>query len=164
MTPERRPFDRERLSPSSRQFAERLFAAHPAFQAGASNTDSPRAAQGDLRVEVASPTGDPRRALVLWVENEEPRLSFGGWQTRASLWGGADAVAPILRVVNAILANEVVLLVDLRGDPTVTPGMVDLSEEGSLLEELQRHWSTNRMSLRSWTGAADRELAPSDVK
>lgn len=73
------------LAQPSAFVAERLLRRLPELRDYARMTPAPRSDEFDLLVEIPSPTGDPNRQVVVWMENGlEPSIEFGEWHTHAS--------------------------------------------------------------------------------
>ncbi|MCY3002414.1 MAG: hypothetical protein NTV21_11480 [Planctomycetota bacterium] len=153
------PLELAKLSPESRQFATRLFAAVP--QAEPCSRMEGRA-HADLLVEIPSPTGDPDRRLVIWMEGgDEPSVGFGEWHTHDGLWGGDDAM---VELVKAILADQFVLAHDIGGTHPGSCGGLDLRDPNALVEELTSRHSPGRVRLWTWSGRGDREVGLQDLE
>lgn len=153
------PLDFSRLSTPSREFANRLFPVVPEAEScsrmeGGTSTD--------LLVEIPSPTEDPDRRVVIWMEGgDEPSLAFGDWHTHAGLWNEDDA---IIDLVQAILADQFVLIYDVGGEHSGHCGVLDLRIEDALVEELTSKYSPGRVRIRTWSGRGDREVGVQDLR
>lgn len=111
--------------------------------------------------KVPSPTGDQRRAISLWLdENRVPTLEFGAWHSHADLWDpGPDmGLRRMLDYLERITDGEIVLA-EL---PTIGNGMpfrvIDLSDREEVLDELTSPDVPPQMKLLSWSGAEDAVL------
>jgi hypothetical protein len=159
--------DPSKLSPASRRFAERLLtslprlAPHAFMEPGRERPDV-----FELLVEVPSPTGDPARTLVLWMDGGEPSLAFGPWHTHAGLFHEVqgDHDEALLETAAAILSDRFVLCFDVGGAHDGHAGVLDLRDENALAEELTSASSPGTVDLRSWGGTADRRVASSDLR
>jgi hypothetical protein len=144
-----------------------LFEAIPQIAQHASmeiNRDRPE--EFELLVEVPSPTGDPQRKLVIWMEGGEPSLGFGAWHTHAGLFGeikGAGCEG-LIDTAAAILSDKFVLCYDIGGEHDGHCGVLDLRDEEALAEELTSKYSPGEVNLRSWGGSADRHVGLGDLK
>jgi hypothetical protein len=114
-----------------------------------------------LLVTIPSPTGDRRRRLAIWLdENSIPSLEFGGWHSHADLWDRDPDVGlrRMLDYLERITDGEIVL----AEFPTVADGMpyrvVDLLDRHEILDELTAPTIPSDMKLLSWSGAEDAVL------
>jgi len=154
------PFDLARLTGASRAFAESLFRDVPEAREHASmEGDEPNALH--LLVQMPSPTGDPAREIVLWMNGDEPSVGFGTWHTHAGLWDEDDDMA---RLVRAILDGQFVLVADEQGSIGEWADVIDLREPEELLDALTSPDAPARMRILSWSGREDRELGLSDLE
>lgn len=152
------PLDPSMLSLASSRFATRLYEAIPEARSCSKMEGSTSA---DLLVEIPSPTMEPDRQLVIWMEGGiEPSVAFGGWHTHAGLWDGEDG---IIDLVKAILADQFVLVHDVGGEHSGNCGVVDLRIPDALMEELTSKYSPGRLGIRSWSGRGDREVGVQDL-
>ena len=120
----------------------------------------------DLVVEVPSPTGDPQRKLVVWMEDGEPSLGFGPWHTHAGLFGEVQGAGcdGLIDIAAAILADKFVLCCDVGGEHAGHYDVIDLRDEDALAEELTSQYSPGTVELRSWGGSSDRRVDLADVR
>lgn len=123
----------------------------------------------DLVVDVPSPIGDPSRGLQIWVDDDQLSVGFGEWHTHASLWRHearhGDERTALLDLLAAIVADQFVLTTDVGGEHDGDWGVLDLREPDALLESLTSPiYAPPRLRLRSWTGAADAEVGPEDLR
>lgn len=156
------PLDLSRLSAASRMFADRLFGFAPDVkQHAAMETDAREAGRFQLLVTIPSPTGDADRAIVFWMEGDEPSLGFGEWHTHASLFGQPNhgSLDELLDLFRAIRADRVVLC---RTDATKdnhNETLLDLREPDALEDELTSPAGSGELELLSWGGTADRRVS-----
>jgi hypothetical protein len=137
------------------------FAHHPA--AARANMLMEKRSDGSwsLLITIPSPTGDRRRRLAIWLdENSVPSLEFGGWHSHADLWD-ADPEVGLCRMLDyleRITDGEVVL----AALPTIGDGMpyrvLDLTDRQEILDELTAPTIPTDMKLLSWSGAEDAVL------
>lgn len=137
------------------------FADHPA--AGRANMLMESRADGSwsLLIVIPSPTGDRRRRVAIWLDdNSVPSLEFGGWHTHADLWDTDPEVGlrRMLDYLERITDGEVVL----AALPTVGDEMpcrvLDLADREEILDELTAPTIPPDMKLLSWSGAEDAVL------
>jgi hypothetical protein len=157
--------DLGKLSASSREFGARLFAAIPQLVQHASMESAGRPETFELSVEVPSPTGDPQRKLVIWMEDGEPSLGFGPWHTHCCLFGDVQGAGcdGLIDVVGAILADKFVLCCDVGGEHDGHCRVLDLRDADALADEVTSQYSPGTVSLRSWGGSADRSVRLADL-
>jgi hypothetical protein len=145
--------------PSRRVLA--AFAHHPA--SGRANLLMEKGADGiwSLLIKIPSPTGDRRRLLSIWLdENRVPSLEFGGWHSHADLWDSDPGVGlqRMLDYLERITDGEIVL----AALPTVADGMpfrvLDVMDRQEVLDELTAPTADGQMKLLSWSGAEDAVL------
>ena len=120
----------------------------------------------DLIVEIPSPTGDPQRKLVIWMEDGEPSVGFGPWHTHAALFGELQSTGcdGFIDTVAAILDDKFVLCCDVGGERDGHCGALDLRDDDALADELTSQYSSGTVSLRSWGGSSDRSVCLGDLK
>lgn len=120
----------------------------------------------DVLIQVPSPTGDPQRTLVIWMDDGEPSLGFGSWHTHASLLGDREGAGceRIIDTAAAILADQFVLCYDVGGADDAYCGVLDLRDEEALAGEITSKYSPGKVDLRSRGGSADRRVGLGDVK
>ena len=113
-------------------------------------------------VAIPSPTGDPRRAVSIRLDERQiPTLEFGAWHTHADLWDGdlRSGIRKMLAYLERIIDGEVVL----AGAPTVGDGLpfrvIDLGDRDEVPDELTSPVVPKNMKLLSWSGAQDAELS-----
>ena len=160
--------DVSRLAGPSKLFASRLLHRLPELETHARMKPSSEPDEFDLWLEIPSPSGDPKRKVVMWMEEGvEPSLGFGEWHSHAGVErpGGdlpeqADAIIDLIR---AILADQVVLIYDIGGEHDGSWGLIDLRDQDALLEELTSKYSPGRVKIRTWSGRDDREVGLEDL-
>ncbi len=110
---------------------------------------------------IPSPTGDPRRPISIWLdENRVPTLEFGAWHSHADLWD-PDPDVGLSRMLDYLerITNGEIVLAEL---PTVGDGLpfrvLDLSDREEVVDELTSPNSSGQMKLLSWSGAEDAVL------
>ena len=156
-----------KLSDQSKRFAAQLFAGVP-WLADHATFDS-RASQPphDLLVQLRSPTGDDGRMLTIWMEDGEPSVEFGAWHTHATVWGAArpgEEIMAIIELIQAIVADEFVLIEDVGGEHSGHIGVLDRRNKDDILDELTSKWSPGRVRIKSWTGSVDEEIGLDDFE
>ncbi len=149
----------------ARQFADRLFARLPWLVWHANLSSGGGSSVRELLIQVPSPTGDEDRLVTIWFEDGEPSVGFGPWHTHATClpashrdnkWDG------IIDLVEAIFADDFVLMEDVGGDYGGHTGGIDRRAKDDLLDELTSKWSPGRARLKSWTGTTDKEVTVDD--
>ena len=137
------------------------FADHPAARRANMLMEKRADGKWSLLITIPSPTGDRRRRLAIWLdENFVPSLEFGGWHTHADLWDANPEVGlrRMLDYLGRITKGEVVL----AALPTIGDGMpyrvLDLSDREEILDELTAPTIPSDMELLSWSGAEDAVL------
>ncbi len=164
---ERVAYDCASLDGPSRFFAERLFRRLPQLEEHAYMVRRP-SGELSLGASLASPTGDPDRALGIWMnEGVEPSVTFGWWHTHAGLEVAdpddeTDPAAQadcIIALVEGILADLVVQVspVEKQHKPGWEYGYaVDLREPDLWRAALLREYP-GRVRVATWSGKGDRE-------
>lgn len=148
--------DLSKLAPASSRIAARLFNAIPDAQAYSRMEGS---AYADLLVEIPSPTGDPDRQLVIWMEGgDEPSLAFGEWHTHVS----PSEDGKLFDLAKAILADQLVLAYHMSEEQSGYCDLIDLRDPDALLEELTSEHSSGHVRTRTWSGRGDREFSSED--
>jgi hypothetical protein len=160
------PLERSVLTAASRWFAARALATFPEIAPhafGVPHRD--RVGEHDLQIEVPSPTGDPDRALVFWMADDEPSLGFGPWHTHATLFGEleTDGCTRMLEHARAIFADQFVVCRELGGTYDGRRSELDLREPMALVEELTSPYSCGTVELQSWGGTVDRRVTLADL-
>jgi hypothetical protein len=155
------------LSARSRQLALVVFNAFPGWKVFAKSELRAGNHEGDLLVEVPSPTGDKARQLSVWIdEGGEPSIGFGWWHTHASLFGCSreDEANAIVLMLKAIVADEFVITHEGGLPEDSDPwGVLDLREQDALEEALTSKYAGHALRILSWTGAADRTITLNDL-
>lgn len=149
--------DASKLDEGSRQVLA-AFADHPAARCANMLMEERTDGSWSLLVTIPSPTGDRRRRVAIWLdENHVPTLEFGGWHSHADLWHADPDVGlrRMLDYLERITDGEVVL----AALPTVADGMpyrvLDLMDREEILDELTAPTIPTDMKLLSWSGAED---------
>jgi len=158
--------DRSKLSSASASFASRLFKSLPELEQHARMEPNPdRVEQFELIVEVQSPTGDPHRSIVIWMEDGEPSLAFGTWHTHGGLFGEIQSKGceGLIDTARAILRDQFVLCYDMGGENDGRCGVLDLRNQDAIAEELTNKYSPGKVEIRSWSGSADRGIGLNDL-
>jgi hypothetical protein len=161
MKPRTAELDPSKLDEASRRVLA-AFKDHPAGHVANLLMDERADGRWCLRVTIPSPTGDRRRRLAIWLdENSVPTLEFGGWHSHADLWDPDPDVGlrRMLDYLERITDGEVVL----AEYPTIADGMpyrvVDLLDGQEILDELTAPTIPSDMKLLSWSGAEDAVLS-----
>jgi len=155
------------LTEQSEQFSTRLFARIPWLRTHARPDPRTSESPHDLFIQVASPTGDDRRLLTIWMQDGEPSIGFGDWHTHATVWGAdkpGQECSAIIDLVQAILEDDFVLIEDVGGEYSGHVGVLDRRNEDDLLDELTSKWSPGRVRMKSWTGSVDKEGGLDDLE
>jgi hypothetical protein len=178
---EKADLDKSRITNESRLFAEELFERFPEFRRYATMERQSGDESWNLVVVVPAPSGDPKTDMTVWVQKgdpPEPSVEFGMWHTHESVW--AEIVwyrgikwgesiysesdrSKLLNLIAGILAERFILCEDIGGVGDGSVGILDLSREDAILEELTSKYSPGRVRLRSWTGRLDREMSLDDL-
>lgn len=155
--------DLELLGPELRAIAERVIAARPACTA----LVRVEVDRGHPLVIFRSPTDEDARRMVLWDEDGDLGLEFGGWHTHGNIacWtrDAGDEVASLTAITLAIIDGELVTAVDVGGAHDGSLTTLDLAEPDALLEALTSRFSPGRMRIETWSGTGDREVSLEDV-
>jgi len=163
------PFDEERLSDISRNFAANLFDRLPDIRFSASMEAGPDDEKFELVIDLPSPAGDDERRLGIWIdETGEPSVGFGAWHTHESVWIADSQIrknnSDLIDLVEAIISDNFVLIQDIGGEYDGSWGVLDLRAEGAIEEELTSKYSPGRIRIISWSGNGDRELGIEDLE
>jgi hypothetical protein len=152
--------DASKLDEASRRVLA-AFKDHPAARVANLLMEKRTDGSWSLLVTIPSPTGDRRRRLRIWLdENSVPSLEFGGWHSHADLWDPDQDVAlrRMLDYLERITDGQIVL----AEVPTIADGMpyrvVDLLDRQEILDELTSPTIPTDMKLLSWSGAEDAVL------
>ncbi len=166
--PEVAQLDESRITSESRRFAADLFARFPDLRPHASMERQQGEEVWTVVVEVPAPSGDPRSRLVVWMNGDEPSVTFGDWHTHEGFQGGGSregsARAALLDLIAGIFADRMVLCEGVAGASDGHITLLDLEWQDALLEELTSKYSPGRARLRSWTGRLDREIGLADLE
>ncbi len=155
--------DLRELTPEGARFARRLFEWQPEWRHQATVDDS-YGERGTLVVRVPSPTGDPDRELIVWMDDGvEPSVGFGRWHTHAGVFCWSDeALTPegqdtrILKLIDDIIHDRCVICIDIgKEEDSLEWSVVDLTCRDHLLDELTSPYAQAGVDLRSWGGSAD---------
>jgi len=127
------------------RFAARLFRRLPWLrdETNAWKASEPEAPDHVL-VQIASPTGDAGRSVTIWLDDGEPSVEFGPWHTHSTVWGAdksGDQWDAIIDLIEAIFADEFVLVQDVGGDHDGSTGVLDRRTKHALIDELTSKWS-----------------------
>ncbi len=148
MTLETLELDPSRLTKLSRTFLSQLAQRFPELANLARMDRRPEATECDLRVEVPSPSGDPERTLVIWMnQGDEPSVGFGPWHTHAGLEltpDGCDEMDAILDVVQSIVEDRVFLYQEAEGTKIGAVSLFDVDRPEWLVDELTSPNSSGR--------------------
>ena len=168
MATEPEPLDSAKLAEPSRSFLTLLARRLPDFARHARMELRSGSEGHDLLVELTSPTGDPKRDLVLWMENgDEPSVGFGEWHTHDWYPRGAGPSATaeaMIDLIELILADRIVLLQNVGGEHDGSIDFLDLRDPEALADELTAPWSPGRARILTWSGRGDREVSLGDLK
>ncbi len=147
----------------SLRLSDAVFSSLPSLRHYASMERSGELDGLSLYVAVPSPTEDPERELVIWVDQYgSPSVGFGPTHDHGSLHADdddEDGIFAMLGLVSAILQGDL-LIVEEAGDENTRCGYwIDLREPDALMECLTEPDSPGRLWLKSWSGKADREVS-----
>lgn len=161
--------DETRLGATSRALATALFAAFPAARDSAHMVDGAEADGYSPEIALDSPTCDPGRRLGVWLdESGIPSVDFGTWHTHGDVLSGDSSLPRRVRAVSdivaAILADQLVLIVDVGGEYSGHTSVLDLREPDALEDELTSRYSPGCLRIQSWSGRLDREVGLSDLE
>jgi hypothetical protein len=156
------------LTGHSKRLASRLFHQLPESRNHARMEPSSAPDEYKILVEIPSPSGDSNRQVVLWMEDYvEPSVGFGEWHSHAGVETPDEDFTRqadgIIHLLQAILADQIVLIYDVGGSYDGNWGLVDLRDEDALLEELTSEFSPGRVKIRTWSGCGDREIGLEDL-
>ena len=101
------------------------------------------------------------------MEDGEPSVEFGDWHTHATVWGAdrpGQECSAIIDLIQAILADEFVLIEDVGGEHSGPTSVLDRRNKDDVLDELTSKWSPGRVRMKSWTGAVDKEVGLEDLQ
>ena len=158
------PLEEERLSDISRNLTANLFDRLPDLRFSASMVAEQNDEKFDLVIDLASPTGDDKRKLRIWVdETGEPSIGFGDWHTHENVLTADSQIrnnnSDLIDLIEAIITDNFVLIQDIGGKHDGFLGVLDLKSEGAIEEELTSKYSPGRIRIISWSGNGDRELS-----
>ena len=155
-------FDPKVLGATSRRLAHAVLTALPGLEQYASMMEGQEADGLSLILKVPSPSGDTGRSLVIWVDEVcTPSIEFGPTHTHEAPDG--EGIAAVVDRAKAILADEMVIIVDVGGRYTGTAGFMDLRDPDALLEELTSRYSPGQALLKSWSGQSDRFVSTENI-
>ncbi len=111
-----------------------------------------------LYIDAPSPTGDPERPFVIWVdERVTPSIGFGPDHYHEH--DDDEGVADLLDWADAILNDEVVIIEPVDRAHPWRAHWIDLREPDELEDELTCPGSPDRLWLKGWSGNTDREVS-----
>lgn len=116
--------------------------------------------RGGQQMWVMPAERDPTLELVVWLDDGEPSVSYGGWHTHASVCAGDPALPTeerVLAVILKILADELVLVCE---EPDGVRELLPLADDDALLDLLTDPYGTGDVRVRSWSGVHDRAVGP----
>lgn len=158
------------LTKLSHDFATKLFARFPKMAPVAQMYQTNPNLDFELFINYPSPTGDTSRNLIIWVEDDEygePSVSFGTWDTHASVVEATsstqDDTSALLDLIQAIIADEFVLIKNIATEYDVNETILDLREPDALVEMLTGRWSSGKVRIRSFSGIRDGEFTLEDI-
>ncbi len=121
---------------------------------------SPDGGSFELRVEVPSPTGDPRRAIVFFVSDGDPSIAFGHWHSHSVATLGTDdgyQEMDLLEAADLILRGDIVCFYEIKAEPTFG-GILDLRRNDEILDLLTDPCASGPVDILSWDGTKDRRV------
>ena len=135
------------LAEGENEFVEALLAAHPEWERLLSRIPDTQPDTWTINLEVPSPTGDSGRCIAIWLEGGEPSVAFGGnWHTHAR------SLAEFWQHVEAILADELVLAVDVGGEYDGFEDVLDFRDQDAAIERLTEKYSGDPWGLLFMSG------------
>ena len=151
-------FDRGLLGQLSKRVCNILFSALPDLEKYASCWQSVENDGLSLSLTVPSPTGDEQRSIYIWIdERATPSIGFGPAHCHEA--PDEVGIAVLLDLTIAILADEFVVAEEIGGEHPRYADWLDLREDLALEEVLTCPSSSGRILIKSFSGAADREIS-----
>ncbi len=152
------PFDPDALGAISRRLAQAAFLSLPQLRQYAHVVKSGEDDGLSLVIAVPSPTDDPNRQLVIWVDEvATPSIGFGPAHTHENK--DDDGIAAVVELAGAILDDRLLIIEDVGGAYPGHGSWIDLREPNALVEELTSPYSPGHALLKSWSGKADRQVS-----
>ena len=140
------------LAAGEKAFIGELLERHPEWSANITIVPSEERDTWTASVEVPSSTGDNSRRVVLWLDEQDPSVEFGNnWH------GHMHSMAEFWCYVEAILNDELVIVVDVGGEHDGFETVVDLRDEDALLDHVTSVHSAPRTRIKSFCGTRDGE-------
>jgi len=123
-----------------------VLARHPEWAAHIRRVPASVDETWTARAEIPSPTGDAALTLVLWLESGAPSVGLGRWHTHA------DDMAEFWDLADAILADQLVLAVDVGGARDGHETAIDLREPDALAQHMQQPNAPAQIRIKSFGG------------
>jgi hypothetical protein len=154
-------FDEKRLGAISKSLTSVLFSAFPHIIHNANYAVEDEEDGKSIVIHIVSPTGDAWRNLHIWVCNGEPSLEFGPSHIHED--ADTEGYGRIVETVRNIFSDRLVFAAEVGGLNPEYAFWLDLSKPDALADELTDTYSSGHLSIKSWTGLADREVRLSDI-
>ncbi len=151
----------------SRTLIATVFAALPELEAGAAISSGREVGQGDesdgfsAYINIASPTGEPGRSIVLFLSNGDPSLTYGPCHIHCA--PDDEGMTEIVNLIQKIIMDVVVIAEEIQSKYDNYADWFDLSDTQSLAEEMTSPYSSGKFRLKSWTGTKDGDFDLSDL-
>lgn len=111
-----------------------------------------------LYIDIPSPTADPGRPFVIWVdESVTPSIGFGPDHYHEH--DDDEGIAELIEWADAILNDEVVIIEYIGGPNSGHGYWIDLADPEELEEVLTSPYTPHRFWLKCWSGNADRQIS-----
>jgi hypothetical protein len=154
--------DEAALGAFSKRLASALFTAFPDARQNARMVPSGETDGLSLSVLFPSPTRDEGRCAEVWVDEvATPSIGFGPSHTHFT--ADNSGIAETVEFCQAIMADRLLIIQDIGGEHDGHSSWMDLRDPEALGAELTSPHSPGRALLKSWSGAADREIGPEDL-
>ena len=154
--------DKSKLTKHSQLFLRSILARNPEWIRFCHVVESDsNAEQFELRVEIPSPTGGPRRTLVLFLASEQPSISFGYWHDHVSVILDNETESQEIDLIEAaelILKTDIVCFYEVGANPPFG-GILDIRCKDAVLEELTNPYSSGCLDILSWDGTKDQRAS-----
>lgn len=158
--------DLDKINAEQKQLYSALVEWRPEFKKFC-KTEVSKNGEYNLHVDLPSPTGDPYRSIVIWVDERDISIGFGPWHTHGSATfetdeeGYYEEVA-IIDVVKMIVSNEIVYFVEIGGENAFS-SILNLKYKNAIASELTDKYSTGKIDIRSWDGTQDKRVTLNDL-
>jgi hypothetical protein len=157
---ERPLFDLDALGAVSRRLACAVFQVFPELVEHATSIAAAETDGLTLQLRVPSPTGDADRAILMTVcapENGGATLDFGPNHIHAAV--DDEDFSELVEWLAAILEDRLLIAKDPGLPGPWDAEWLDLRETDALEDYLTDPEKTGRVTLKSWSGKADRDVS-----